>query len=555
MVSSTSTSTSASTVLSTKLWLFLLFVSYSLSLNNVDAQSLNDVKKQSVEGVASTNTWKKYKIFDNKQDRFGVGGAVSRAAAFVSSTATATTDDNDTINIKVKFGGNNTIGAETASQATPLVAALASSDSETKGLFRATAKAAKRGGGGTDDNEVKSSRSSKSKNGKSSKSSKNGKKQWSPTATELFFAGDPRSVGEGTTGNAVNAANTNEITLDVSAGSMYSLMVLSDGSTAAAGYIQDINEYKGHLGVVNRVEAANPLVTITDVVNLIGDAVVAPSFQKIYAGVETSPGSGLMHSVFIDVNGNVYAAGNNGNGQLCTGDTSSRDMPVQVLLPGQAVSAAVGADFTLILMATGDVYGCGSNQKGALGLGKSTTQTNSPMLVDGLKSVSSLSAGYDFAVFQTISGLFVTGANTFGQLCLDPSEYDDDIIFIPVLLLDLDIESFKAGYQSSYLLFDDGSVASCGRNDAGQLGDGSFDDSSRTVVSLSSDTRVIKLGVGPSAKSFFLIDSLKRVYAIGSNSNGQLGLGDMYDRNGPAWVNIAENISFISVGDTHSLFS
>jgi alpha-tubulin suppressor-like RCC1 family protein len=147
-----------------------------------------------------------------------------------------------------------------------------------------------------------------------------------------------------------------------------------------------------------------------------------------------------MHSVFIDVNGNVYAAGNNGNGQLCTGDTSSRDMPVQVLLPGQAVSAAVGADFTLILMATGDVYGCGSNQKGALGFGKSTTQTNSPMLV-------------------------VTGANTFGQLCLDPSEYDDDIIFIPVLLLDLDIESFKAGYQSSYLLFDDGSVASCGRND------------------------------------------------------------------------------------------
>ena len=281
----------------------------------------------------------------------------------------------------------------------------------------------------------------------------------------LFIAGDSRSLGDINADFALDPTATNEITLDVSAGSMYSLMVLSDGSAAAVGYIQDINEYKGHLGVVNRVEAENPLVTITDVVNLIGDAVVAPSFQKVYAGVETSPGSGLMHSIFIDVNGNVYAAGNNGKGQLCTGDTSSRDMPVQVALPGQAVSAAVGADFTLILTATGDVYGCGSNQKGALGLGKSTTQTNTPMLVDGLKSVSSLSAGYDFAVFQTISGLFVTGANTFGQLCLDPSEYDDDIIFIPVLLLDLDIESFKAGYQSSYLLFDDGSVASCGRND------------------------------------------------------------------------------------------
>lgn len=83
--------------------------------------------------------------------------------------------------------------------------------------------------------------------------------------------------------------------------------------------------------------------------------------------------------------------------------------------------------------------------------------------LDGVKSVS---AGLDFALFYTRDGIYVTGANTFGQLCVDPSL--DEIFFSPAKLLGMDSNEFDgiaAGTQSSYILFVDGSVSSCGLND------------------------------------------------------------------------------------------
>ena len=174
-------------------------------------------------------------------------------------------------------------------------------------------------------------------------------------ATELFFSGDTRSVGESNVGDILEPTTANELVLYASAGTKYSLVVLSDGSAAAGGFIENINDYQGHLGIVNYVEGENELETIIGVVDLNGDTVPSPIFRKVYAGVETSPGSGLIHSVLIDIDGNVFATGNNDSGQLCLGDNSSRDVPVQVALPGKAVSAAVGADFTFILMDNGEV--------------------------------------------------------------------------------------------------------------------------------------------------------------------------------------------------------
>jgi alpha-tubulin suppressor-like RCC1 family protein len=63
------------------------------------------------------------------------------------------------------------------------------------------------------------------------------------------------------------------------------------------------------------------------------------------------------------------------------------------------------------------------------------------------------------------------------------------------------VYQFKAGKYSSYVLFNDKSVGSCGRNNNGQLGDGTTADKAITVVEL--DNVVTLLGVGPSAESAF----------------------------------------------------
>ena len=378
------------------------------------------------------------------------------------------------------------------------------------------------------------------------------------SATVLYFSGDPASVGENVDGVLLVPTDANEIILDGSAGSRYTLLVLSDGSAAAGGIIDSADNYRGHLGTLDWVEGLNELQVITSYFDVTGNELSSPPIMtQVFAGVEGADCSCLIHSVFIDIDGNVYASGNNDNGQLCLGDTDSRLSPQQIDLPAPAVSAAVGADFTFILTADGKVYGCGSNLNGQLGLGPSVESTLLPDDGNGLSEVLSVSAGANFALFKTNSGLFVTGDNTYGQLCIDPTT---SIVDTPSLLADVEgksVKRFEAGYQSSYLLFGmDGSVAACGLNDVGQLGDGTTDSKSRTAVLIPNADPIINLGVGSSADSAFFL-SEDNVYATGLNDVGQLGIDDtVTDVSTPTDVVFTESVLLygISPGDSQTLF-
>ena len=238
-------------------------------------------------------------------------------------------------------------------------------------------------------------------------------------ATPLYFSGDPTAVGEDVDGVLLIPTDANEIVLDASSGSDYILFVLSDGSAAAAGVIVG-DTYKGHLGITELTDGVNELMPIETFIGLDGIALSSPPIMlSVYAGVEAVAGSGNLHSIFIDMDGNAYASGNNDKGQLCLGNADSRASPTQIDLPSPAVSAAVGADFTYILTEDGIVHGCGSNEVGQLGLGSSIDASLLPNDGNGLTDVLSVSAGLNFALFRTSDGVFVTGDNTYGQLCVD----------------------------------------------------------------------------------------------------------------------------------------
>lgn len=369
-------------------------------------------------------------------------------------------------------------------------------------------------------------------------------------ATALFVSGDPAAVGEELDGVLLVPTDANEIILDGSGGSGYTLVILSDGLAAAGGVVGNLDNYQGHMGISDIVEGVNELTTISTFTDLDGNVLAEPPIMAgVYAGVEATVDSGLIHSMFLDEDGNVFASGNNDKGQLCLGDNDSRETPFQIDLPEPAVGVAVGGDFTLILTEEGKVYGCGSNEFGQLGLGPDIDAALLPNDGNDLTDVFSISAGkrhdfvwpyfalwnhlsqtvrsgLNFALFMTDDGLFVTGDNTYGQLCVDP---ETDKIFTPSLLADVDgdsVDMFAAGYQSSYLLFGlDGSAASCGLNDVGQLGDGTTETKSRTAVVIPDNDPIINLGVGTSAKSAFFL-SEDAVYATGLNTDGQLGIND-----------------------------
>lgn len=237
-------------------------------------------------------------------------------------------------------------------------------------------------------------------------------------SVDLLFSGSRPSVGE--TGNDVEsplALNLN--VYDASAGSDYTIFVLDDRSASVAGIINNVlNGYKGHFAIDrnNLSDGVNARQTITEVVDLGGNLIPAPKFWKVYAGVESSSGSGEMHSVFIDMNGNIYASGYNSFGQLCLGDEASREFANQISLPSneRAVAAAVGIEFTLIVTANGKLYGCGRNNFGQLGLGDAVSARNTPDNANSLSGVESVLVGHSFSFVGTSSGLYVMGRNNYG---------------------------------------------------------------------------------------------------------------------------------------------
>ena len=333
-------------------------------------------------------------------------------------------------------------------------------------------------------------------------------------------------------------------------------MVLSDGLAAAGGLIDNIDQYQGHLGIGDiTTEGTYELEVIPVFTDKDGNELASPpTMKRVFAG----SGVNETHSIFIDEDGNIFATGNNDKGQLCLGDTDSRFTPFQIDLPEPAFSAAVGGDFTLILTETGKVYGCGSNEFGQLGLGPDVQSTLLPNDGNDLTDVLSVSVGMNFALFMTEDGLFVTGDNSVGQLCVDPAT---EMIDTPSLLADVDgdsVDIFDAGYQSSYILFGkDGSVAACGSNFYGQLGDGTTDTKSRTAVRIPDEDPIINIGVSPSSESAFFM-SEDAVYAAGLNDFGQLGIDETDQEivSVPTEVKFTESAVLLNVspGTTQTLY-
>lgn len=142
------------------------------------------------------------------------------------------------------------------------------------------------------------------------------------------------------------------------------------------------------------------------------------------SGDATNNGGSLVHSAGIKRSSSyesakVYTCGNNNEGQLGTGDTTSRSSPFFV---GEGfVDVAVGFANTYIVRYDGYLFGAGRNASYELGLGLGdTTQRNSFVpIMSQVKQVSAGRAGTTngYACAVTTDGkLFCWGAGDYGVL-------------------------------------------------------------------------------------------------------------------------------------------
>ncbi|CAM9344978.1 unnamed protein product, partial [Laminaria digitata] len=130
------------------------------------------------------------------------------------------------------------------------------------------------------------------------------------------------------------------------------------------------NNRSGALGLAGHANEGPPIVESTPklVSSLQGKKIV-------------QIGCGLQHTVALTASGSVYCWGENGRGQLGTGDTLNRYTPALVCKPlsvMRCIHVACGGQHTIAVTDRDDVYGFGSDRHGQLGLGQGSVASPFP---------------------------------------------------------------------------------------------------------------------------------------------------------------------------------
>src|SRR3989338_208642 len=206
----------------------------------------------------------------------------------------------------------------------------------------------------------------------------------------------------------------------VAIGNYQTLALKSDGTLWAWGW----NAY-GEVGDNSTTQRNTPV------------QVHGPSDVGFLTGI-TAIAAGTSHSLALKSDGTVWACGNNGQlnnvGQLGDNSTTQRNTPVQVHGPDNVgfltgVSAiTASSERSLALKSDGTVWGWGYNVYGELG-DNSTTQRNTPVQVVGvggsgnLTDVTAIAASdYNSMALKSDGTVWGWGRNNYGQLGQGTSE-------------------------------------------------------------------------------------------------------------------------------------
>ena len=319
----------------------------------------------------------------------------------------------------------------------------------------------------------------------------------------------------------------------IAAGSAHSLALKSDGTVWAWGY-----SYPGQLGDGTGDDSSYPV------------QVKASSGTDDYlTGVDTIA-AGFGHSLALKSDGTVWAWGYNYAGQLGNGEYgsyNSKSYPVQVkassgtgdYLTGVNAIAA-GYSHSFVLKSDGTVWAWGLNQDGQLGGGSSNVYDLYPIQAKDstgspLTGVSTIAAGSSHSLALKSDGtIWSWGWNRDGQLgdgtsgITNKSSHPTQVM---VFAGDIGKPMIATGSYHSLALKSDGTVWAWGRNNNGQLGDGTSGNDSNKSYSVQvkgpggtgnlTDVAAIAAGVMHS----LALKSDGTVWAWGYNNYGQLGDG------------------------------
>ena len=237
-------------------------------------------------------------------------------------------------------------------------------------------------------------------------------------------------------------------------------------------------------------------------------------------------------SAAITENGDLYCWGNNENGQVGNGTTTNQLTPVKVLSNVKSVS--LEWDTSAAITENGDLYCWGNNENGQIGYGTEIEQLTPAKVLSNVRSVN-LGDNCRNAAITEDGDLYCWGFNYYGGVGNGTTENQ----YTPVKVLS-NVKSVSLEGDTSAAITENRDLYCWGFNYFGNVGNGTTINQ-LTPVKILSDIRNVSLGGGTSAA----ITENGDLYCWGSNSYGSVGDGTGIDQSIP--VKILRNVKSVSL--------
>lgn len=289
-----------------------------------------------------------------------------------------------------------------------------------------------------------------------------------------------------------------------------------------------------------------------------GGAVAGDGDDSDYqSGVLKMMAMGEDHTCVISTDRDLYCWGDNSDGQLGTGNTINRTTPTPVSKSGALsgltiLSVSASENHTCVLASDNYAYCWGDNGDGQLGTGNTTNYT-SPVAVTRTGALSGLSilqiaAGERHTCVLASDGVvYCWGEGGDGQL--GRGSTSDSLSPVAVqstgALNGLSITQLSAGARHVCVLASDSNAYCWGRGSAGQIGNGSTSNRSvPTAVSRTGALNGLSLRkVSAGGFNSCAVASNGQAYCWGDNSAGQIGDGTSIRRSSPVAVSVSGVLS------------
>jgi uncharacterized repeat protein (TIGR02543 family) len=221
-----------------------------------------------------------------------------------------------------------------------------------------------------------------------------------------------------------------------------------------------------------------------------------------------------------------------------------------------AIAVAAGDYHSLCVTEDGKLWSMGHNNYGQLGRGETASSVIAQVTAHGTAKVISVAAGDYHSLYVTEDGkLWAMGGNYYSQLGLGntATRITPEQVTVPGTAK---VVGVAAGGSHSLYVTEDGKLWGMGYNGSGQLGLGNTTNrATPEQVTVHGTVKVIGVAAGSNYSLYVTEDG--KLWGMGGNSSGQLGLGDRTNRTMPAQVTAHGTAKVISVAagsDSHSLY-